>query len=322
MAQGRRPQRGGDYQGKPKRVNESRSKTPRSRDQRSAEQQRSVRTRGQQPRDVQRTTQSQTASRRRDVHVAEGNYIEGRRAAFEALRTGFPIKRALIAQGVENDPAVRDLLAGLGEAGVSVKSVARAQLDAISSHGAHQGIVLEVGKFPYADLADIIAAAGPADRPALVVVLDHVTDAGNFGAIVRSAEVVGAAGVVIPNKRSAEVTVATYKTSAGAVMHLPIAQVANIARALEDLKSAGFWVGGATERAEGMCWDAPFEGRVALVMGSEGDGISRLVLDTCDFTTKLPQRGATESLNVAQAATALCFEWLRRNHTALDRVGE
>lgn len=322
MAQGKRPQRGGDYQGKPKRVNESRSKTPRSRDQRSAEQQRSVRTRGQQPRDVQRTTQSQTTPRRRDVHVAEGNYIEGRRAAFEALRTGFPIKRALIAQGVENDPAVRDLLAGLGEAGVSVKSVARAQLDAISSHGAHQGIVLEVGKFPYADLADIIAAAGPADRPALVVVLDHVTDAGNFGAIVRSAEVVGAAGVVIPNKRSAEVTVATYKTSAGAVMHLPIAQVPNIARALEDLKSAGFWVGGATEHAEGMCWDAPFEGRVALVMGSEGDGISRLVLDTCDFTTKLPQRGATESLNVAQAATALCFEWLRRNHTALDRVGE
>ncbi len=91
-------------------------------------------------------------------------------------------------------------------------------------------------------------------------------------------------------------------------MHLPIAQVPNIARALEDLKSAGFWVGGATEHAEDVCWDAPFEGRVALVMGSEGDGISRLVLDTCDFTTKLPQRGATESLNVAQAATALCFE--------------
>lgn len=258
---------------------------------------------------------------RRDVHAAEGNFIEGRRAAFEALRTGFPIKRALIAQGVENEPAIRELLAGLGEAGVNVKSVARAQLDAISSHGAHQGIVLEVGKFPYADLADIIAAA-PADVPALVVVLDHVTDAGNFGAIVRSAEVVGAAGVVIPNKRAAEVTVATYKTSAGAVMHLPIAQVPNIARALEDLKAAGFWVGGATEHATDVCWDAPFEGRVALVMGSEGDGISRLVLDTCDFTTKLPQRGATESLNVAQAATALCFEWLRRNHGALPTVGE
>lgn len=259
------------------------------------------------------------APQRRDVHAAVGNYIEGRRAAAEALRTGFPIKRALIAQGVENEPAIRDLLAGLGDAGVSVKQVPRARLDEISSHGAHQGIVLEVGAFPYADLADIIARAGTGT--ALVVVLDHVTDAGNFGAIVRSAEVVGAAGVVIPNKRSAEVTVATYKTSAGAVMHLPIAQVPNIARALDDLKDAGFWVGGATEHADDICWDAPFEGRVALVMGSEGDGISRLVLDKCDFTTKLPQFGQTESLNVAQAATALCFEWLRRNRDALA-VGE
>lgn len=255
------------------------------------------------------------APQRRDVHAAVGNYIEGRRAAAEALRTGFPIKCALIANGVENEPAIRDLLAGLGTAGVPVKQVSRSRLDEISSHGAHQGIVLEVGAFPYADLADIIARTGTG--AALVVVLDHVTDAGNFGAIVRSAEVVGAAGVVIPNKRSAEVTVATYKTSAGAVMHLPIAQVPNIARAIDDLKDAGYWVGGATEHAEDICWDSPFEGRVALVMGSEGDGISRLVLDKCDFMTKLPQLGQTESLNVAQAATALCFEWLRRNRDAL-----
>ena len=203
------------------------------------------------------------------------------------------------------------LVDDLNAAGVRIKYVPRAQLDALSSHGAHQGIALEVGNFPYADVADILDRAG--DGPALVVVLDHVTDDGNFGAIVRSAEVVGAAGVVIANKRAAGVTVGSYKTSAGAVMHLPIAQVPNIARALDDLKAAGFWVGGASEHAEGSCWDAPFEGRVALVMGSEGDGISRLVLEKCDFLTKLPQRGMTESLNVAQATTALCFEWLRRN---------
>lgn len=261
----------------------------------------------------------QAPSQRRDVQSQAGNFIEGRRAAFEALRTGFPIKRALIAQGVEGEPAIRGLIAGLADAGVAVKQVPRAQLDALSSHGAHQGIALEVGRFPYADLADIIDRAG--DGPALVLVLDHVTDAGNFGAIVRSAEVVGAAGVVIANKRAAEVTVATYKTSAGAVMHLPIVQVPNIARALDDLKAAGFWVGGASEHADDICWDAPFEGRVALVMGSEGDGISRLVLDKCDFLTKLPQLGATESLNVAQAATSLCFEWLRRNYAAVaDRA--
>lgn len=256
--------------------------------------------------------QSARPQRNRDnVQVPKGEFIEGRRAAAEALRTGFPVKCALIAEGGERDSALSRLVDDLSAAGVRIKYVPRAQLDALSSHGAHQGIALEVGNFPYADVADILDRAG--EGPALVVVLDHVTDDGNFGAIVRSAEVVGAAGVIIANKRAAGVTVGSYKTSAGAVMHLPIAQVPNIARALDDLKAADFWVGGASEHAEGSCWDAPFEGRVALVMGSEGDGISRLVLEKCDFLTKLPQRGMTESLNVAQATTALCFEWLRRN---------
>lgn len=249
-----------------------------------------------------------------------GEYIEGRRAVAEALRTGFPVKRALVADAEgRRDAALAQLVDQLRGANIPVEYVATEQLDALSSHGAHQGIALEVGAFPYADLADIIARADAAGaEPALVVVLDHVTDAGNFGAIVRSAEVVGAVGVVIANKRAAEVTVATYKTSAGAVMHLPIARVPNIARALEDLKAAGFWTVGASEHAEGNCWDAPLTGRIALVMGSEGAGISRLVLETCDDLTKLPQRGATESLNVAQAATALCYEWLRVNIAALE----
>ena len=257
-------------------------------------------------------SQAQSARSQRDrnrdnVQAPKGEFIEGRRAAAEALRTGFPIKCALIAEGGERDAALSRLVDDLNAAGVRIKYVPRAQLDALSSHGAHQGVALEVGNFPYADVADILDRAG--DGPALVVVLDHVTDDGNFGAIVRSAEVVGAAGVIIANKRAA-----------GAVMHLPIAQVPNIARALDGLKAAGFWVGGASEHAEGSCWDAPFEGRVALVMGSEGDGISRLVLEKCDFLTKLPQRGMTESLNVAQATTALCFEWLRRN--AGELMGE
>lgn len=240
-----------------------------------------------------------------------GAYIEGRRAAAEALRVGFPVKRALVAEGEGRDAALAQLMGNMQAAGIPVQRVPRAELDALSAHGAHQGIALEVGAFPYADLADVIERAS--DGSALVVVLDHVTDAGNFGAIVRSAEVVGAAGVVIASKRAAEVTVATYKTSAGAVMHLPIARVPNIARALEDLKAAGFWAVGASEHADAVCWETPLAGRIALVMGSEGDGISRLVLETCDDLTRLPQRGQTESLNVAQAATALCYEWLRQN---------
>ena len=243
-----------------------------------------------------------------------GDYIEGRRAAIEALRTGFPVKRVLIAAG-DTDASLAQIADAFAAAGVAVRRVPRPELDALSAHGAHQGIALEVGAFPYADLADIVARAG--SGPALVLVLDHVTDAGNFGAIVRTAEVVGAAGVVIANRRAAEVNVGAYKTSAGAVMHLPIAQVPNIARALEALKEAGFWAVAASEHAETSCWETPLEGRIALVMGSEGEGVSRLVLETCDDLTKLPQLGVTESLNVAQAATALSYEWLRRNIDAL-----
>ena len=252
----------------------------------------------------------------RETHAGEraALYIEGRRAAAEALRCGFPVKRALVAEG-EGDAGTREYLQVLQAAGVPVEFVSRARLDEISSHGAHQGIALEVGAFPYKTIEDVISASGAG--PALVVVLDHVTDEGNLGAIVRSAEVVGASGVVVANKRAAGVGVGTFKTSAGAVMHLPIAQVTNLARAIDQLKEAGFWVVGASEHAEDIVWNAPLDGRIALVMGSEGSGISRLLLEKCDVLAKLPQRGQTESLNVAQAATVFCYEWLRRNQGVL-----
>ena len=241
--------------------------------------------------------------------------IEGRRAVFEALETGLPLSKAYVAATSQaRDPKLEELVARLVAADVEVEEVPRARLDEMSSHGAHQGVVVKARPFAYADLADVIAAAGDGD--ALVVLLDHVTDDGNFGAIVRSAEVVGAAGVVIPKARSARVGTAAYKTSAGAVLHLPIAQVPNLASAIAELKDAGFWVAGSTEHAADVVWDAPLQGRLALVMGSEGSGISRLVLEKCDFTCKLPQRGSVESLNVAQAATVMCYEWMRRTHAS------
>lgn len=244
--------------------------------------------------------------------IARDDLVEGRRATEEALELGLPIRRALVQKdGGQQDPALARLASRLVEAGVEVEYVARPVLDSLSSHGAHQGVVLRVSPYRYAELADIIKAAGEGD--ALVVVLDHVTDEGNFGAIVRTAEVVGAAGVVIAKARAARVGVGAYKTSAGAVMHLPIAQAPNLASALDQLKEAGFWVGGATEHARDVIWDAPVAGRLALVMGSEGSGISHLVRQRCDFEFRLPQRGHVESLNVAQATTAICYEWLRRS---------
>ena len=246
---------------------------------------------------------------------SKGDLIEGRRAAAEALELGLPITRALIQKDSGAvDPTLTDLARRLAANGVEVERVARPVLDSLSSHGAHQGIMLKVRPYRYASLHDIIEVAGSGN--ALVIVLDHVTDEGNFGAIVRTAEVVGAAGVVVAKSRAARVGVGAYKTSAGAVMHLPIAQVPNLASALDELKEHGFWAGGATEHARDLVWDAPVAGRLALVMGSEGSGISRLVRQHCDFEFKLPQRGQVESLNVAQATTAIAYEWLRRDMAA------
>lgn len=241
--------------------------------------------------------------------------IEGRRAVAEALTVGIPLKNALVqAASGQKDQEIEALARQLEQEGIPVERVAKPVLDSLSSHGAHQGVIVRTQPFAYADLSEIIQRAG--SENALVVVLDHVTDEGNFGAIVRSAEVVGAAGVVIANARAARVGVGAYKTSAGAVLHLPIAQVSNLPRALEELKAAGFWTCGSTEHATQSVWEAPMGGRLALVMGSEGSGISRLMLEKCDFTCKLPQFGQVESLNVAQATTVMCYEWLRRTQEA------
>lgn len=254
----------------------------------------------------------------------QGDYIEGRRACAEALEAHVPLRRALVASTTgERDRALEELVVRLEQAGVPVEYVARDRLDGRSSHGAHQGIMLEVEPFAYAELADVIEAAGDGD--ALVLLLDHVTDEGNFGAIVRTAEVVGAAGVVVANARAARVGTAAYKTSAGAVLHVPIVQVPNLATAAEQLKEAGFWVAAATEHAREDVWHAPLEGRICLVMGSEGSGVSALLRKRCDFECRLPQRGRVESLNVAQATTAVCYEWLRRTmmrDDATDPLGE
>lgn len=252
--------------------------------------------------------------------MAEGNHIVfGRRAVFEALKSGMPLARVLIYDGVTRDADVNDLLKRAEKAGVRVDFVPKKKFEAacgdMEGH-ASQGVAAEAAPFPYVSVRDIVNAAnaeGDGPSKALVVVCDHITDAGNLGAIVRSAESAGASGVVIPNARAAQVTAATYKTSAGAVAHLPIARVPNLKRALQELKDGGFWVVGATEHAEDLLWDTDLTGRIALVMGNEHDGISELVLNSCDLTCKLPQEGSISSLNVAQASTVFMYEWLRQN---------
>lgn len=238
-------------------------------------------------------------------------YLEGKNAISEALRSGMPLREILIAEGVKPDSATEEIERRSRSAGVTVRRVPRRELDAISERGAHQGVMAQAAPFAYTPIERVIAAAEGASD-ALVIVLDHVTDPGNLGAVVRTAEVVGAVGVIVAKKRSAAVTAAAWKTSAGALAHMALVQEPNVARVLERLKKEGFWIAGASEHATDLVWDAPLDGRIALVMGSEGEGLARLTRESCDFLVALPQAGAVGSLNVAQATTAVAYEWMRR----------
>lgn len=236
---------------------------------------------------------------------------EGRRALAEALDASVPITSVLVAKSLNFDDELARLLQRAVRRGITVTEVSKDRLDSMSAHGSHQGVIFEVPPFDYASLPEVLQGITGL-KNALIIVCDHITDEGNLGAIIRSAEVVGAACVVIPSRRSARVGIGAYKTSAGACMHLPIVEVPNISAALKELKAAEFWVAGASEHADADLWSQRLAGRLCLVMGSEGEGISQLVLKHCDFLVKLPQAGKIESLNVAQAATALSYEWLRQ----------
>lgn len=235
------------------------------------------------------------------------------------------MKRILISKNLGNDSKIKDILDLAGSRKARIEYVPRNELDNILSkydgNEVHQGVIAEIAPYRYYKLEDVMESTEH-DKPedegfspdrSLIVVTDHITDAGNLGAIIRSAESVGADCVVIPNKRCAQIDGTTYKTSAGALAHMPVVQVPNIASAIEKMKEYGFWVAGASEHADSLIWDANLKGKIILVLGNEGSGISRLVLEKCDFLISLPQMGKVSSLNVAQSATACMYEWLRQN---------
>jgi len=223
------------------------------------------------------------------------DYVEGKRPVIEAMRTDVPLKKILLADNAKREPLIEDILRKARQRDIPVISVPRSELDQKSARGSHQGVIAETKPFPYVGVGDIVGRAQEQaeahDGRALVVVCDHITDAGNLGAIIRSAEAVGAAGLVIPNKRSARVEASTYKSSAGAVAHLPIAQTANIASTLDRFKEDGFWACAATEHASNELWDVNLKGKICLVLGNEHEGVSRLVLEHCDMAGRLPMMG-------------------------------
>ncbi|MCI8414130.1 MAG: 23S rRNA (guanosine(2251)-2'-O)-methyltransferase RlmB [Ruminiclostridium sp.] len=237
--------------------------------------------------------------------------IEGRNAVLEAIRAGTAIDKLYLLQG-EGDAALRHIASTAREQGVVVTHAERRKLDAMSRTHAHQGVIAVAAVREYASVEDILAAAQAKGEPPLLVVCDELTDPHNLGAVIRTAECAGAHGVIIPKRRSAGLTAVVAKTSAGAVSHLPVARVANLPSLLKDLKKQGLWIFGTAADASTALYDADLKGPAAIVIGSEGTGMGRLVAQTCDVLLHIPMKGKLNSLNASAAAAILLYEAVRQ----------
>jgi 23S rRNA (guanosine2251-2'-O)-methyltransferase len=239
------------------------------------------------------------------------NLIEGRNAVTEALRAGTAIDKLYAAKG-GTDHTLSRIIAQAKKAGVVVVEADRRKLDAMSETHSHQGVIAVAAAQSYATVEDILEKAAAAGEPPLVVVCDEISDPHNLGAIIRTAECAGAHGVIIPKRRSAGLTAVVAKTSAGAVSYLPVARVPNIPALLKDLQKKGLWVFGTAAGGSVSLYDADLRSPAAIVIGSEGDGMGRLVGECCDFLVGIPMKGRINSLNASAAAAVLLFEALRQ----------
>lgn len=254
--------------------------------------------------------------RRRFSPLDFDDLIYGVHAVSEALAAGEMLRVIHVAVDRSKDGALRSLLARANERNVPVRFERRTFFERVPFK-AHQGIVAVAPPFEYESLEDILGR-GRGGAPRLIVLLDHLTDPHNVGAIVRTAEAGGADGVVLPARRSAGINATVRKAAAGAADHLPIARVANIAEAIRKLKKAGIWVAGADPSAEAVeLWQADFSRDLALVIGAEGTGLSQLVKRECDYLVKLPIRGRVSSLNASVASAILIYEALRQRDCSL-----
>ena len=237
--------------------------------------------------------------------------IEGRNAVLEALRAGAAIDKLYVAKG-ETDHTLGRIVALAKKAGAVVVECDRRKLDAMSATHSHQGVIAAAAAQAYATVEEILAAARSRGEQPLLVVCDEISDPHNLGAIIRTAECAGAHGVIIPKRRSAGLTAVVAKTSAGAVSYLPVARVPNISALLKDLQKAGIWIFGTAAEGSVPLYEADLKGPAAIVIGSEGDGMSRLVRENCDFLVSIPMKGRISSLNASAAAAILLYEAVRQ----------
>ena len=249
---------------------------------------------------------------RRPAPQAEADgIIEGRNAVTEALRAGTPIDKIFLARG-ETDSALAHIAAAARDKGIVVVECDRKKLDFMSRTHSHQGVIAQAAVREYASVDDILNAAREKGEPPLIVVCDELSDPHNLGAVIRTAECAGAHGVIIPKRRSAGLTAVVAKTSAGAVSHVPVARVPNLPALLKELKDEGGWGCGTAADGDRLLYDADLKGPAAIVIGSEGTGMGRLVAETCDFKVRIPMKGKLNSLNASAAAAILLYEAVRQ----------
>ena len=245
-----------------------------------------------------------------DEAIPDG-MIEGRNAVIEALRTETAIDKIYIAKG-ETDKTLGHIASKARDRGIVVVEADRRKLDHMSRTHAHQGVIALAAVREYVSVQSILEAAAEKGEAPLLVVSDEISDPHTLGAILRTAECAGALGVIIPKRRSAGLTAVVAKTSAGAVSYMPVARVPNMAALLKDLKKQGVWVFGTAAEGTTTLYDADLKGPAAIVIGSEGDGMSRLVTENCDFLVSIPMKGQISSLNASAAAAILLYEAVRQ----------
>ena len=247
----------------------------------------------------------------REQNSPADGIIEGRNAVIEALRAGTAMDKVYIAKG-ETDATLGHIASTARGKGIVVVEADRRKLDAMSVTHSHQGVIAVAAVREYASVSDILQSARDKGEAPLVVVCDELSDPHNLGAVIRTAEAAGAHGVIIPKRRSAGLTAIVAKTSAGAVSYLPVARVANLTALLRELKEVGLWVFGSAADGSTSLYQADLKGPAAIVIGSEGNGMSRLVREQCDFLVSIPMRGQVNSLNASAAAAVVLYEAVRQ----------
>lgn len=236
--------------------------------------------------------------------------IEGRNAVLEAFRSGRCVDKLFILDGCQDGP-VRTIAREARKKDTIINYVSKERLDQLSETRAHQGVIAQVAAYEYSTVEEILEKAEEKGEPPFLVLLDNVEDPHNLGAIIRTANLAGAHGVIIPKRRSVGLTSTVAKTSAGALNYTPVAKVTNLVRTIEELKEKGIWFVCADMGGESM-YRLNLTGPIGMIVGNEGEGVSRLVREACDFTASIPMKGDIDSLNASVAAGVLAFEIARQ----------